>query len=346
MLLNLVYWLINGEYEEGTDAWKIERLNNMKNVHRDNLKVVNELGNELLDEVYNVMVETTDKSLDIEAFRKAFKLRRTRSDPDVVEYDDIVQKNTNSVEEEVREVLSQAVTNANKDYGSIVEFIALSVATGTMTYEQALNNRITHIANKGVIGRTYQGINKNGEPYELNERVEVVTRRSIMTKVNDSANETNELFIDILNPPQIAVSQHLGARDKGIGHMNHQSWQGKVFDNDGTFERVTGYNNPDMLGLGGYNCRHIHFPYFEGISSPLPETVDEEANNREYELNQKQRAYERAIRQAKVRLKLAEEVGDFDYISKSKSLVHKRQKTIREFVAENGLRRRYDREKI
>lgn len=62
----------------------------------------------------------------------------------------------------------------------------------------------------------------------------------------------------------VEVTAHAGARPE------HQLWQGKVYSRSGTSKKypglkeATGYGTGP--GLGGWNCRHSFFPYFEDIS--------------------------------------------------------------------------------
>ena len=72
-------------------------------------------------------------------------------------------------------------------------------------------------------------------------------------------------------------------------------------------------------------------------------------------LRQKQRYYERSIRDAKKRLKVAEELEDEQMITRTKTLIAARQKKLREYIKETNkmygkkydiLTRDYDREQI
>ena len=127
----------------------------------------------------------------------------------------------------------------------------------------------------------------------------------------------------------IYVSRHIGARNTGHGHANHEAWQGQVYyvkpghdyskeaDRIGQIEikdmwEATGYSiddahENDPLGFLGYNCRHTYYVWHEG-SSQLNDFKEEkepaavEINGKMYDyyaLTQKQRAMERNIRALK-----------------------------------------------
>lgn len=62
----------------------------------------------------------------------------------------------------------------------------------------------------------------------------------------------------------VEVTAHAGARPE------HAEWQGKVYSRSGKSKKYpplkesTGYGTG--AGLGGWNCRHSMFPYYEGTS--------------------------------------------------------------------------------
>lgn len=90
----------------------------------------------------------------------------------------------------------------------------------------------------------------------------------------------------------------------------------------------------------------MFYPYVEGLNVNNQIQYSEADMKRNRELSQKQRYYERQIRKAKRSLMLAEEIGDEETIQRYKRLVRSRQATLREFVAEHNLIRRYDKERI
>lgn len=105
----------------------------------------------------------------------------------------------------------------------------------------------------------------------------------------------------------ILVSAHLGARygDGGENPGNHFWWQGKLYSREGKtaglpdFHECTGYGTGE--GLCGWNCRHSFGPGNLG-HNPY-KGFDAEENKKAYDLSQKQRAMERAIRKTKARIK-------------------------------------------
>jgi hypothetical protein len=151
----------------------------------------------------------------------------------------------------------------------------------------------------------------------------------------------------------VQVSAHAGARP------SHAAFQGKIFSRSGKskkypdFVESTHYGEGD--GLGGYNCRHSYFPYFEGISENAydRETRNEYAkrkvtyNNEKismYEASQKQRELERTIRMWKRQSESLKVAGLDNTFEAGK--VSQYQGLMRDFIAQTKLDRQAIREQI
>ena len=107
-----------------------------------------------------------------------------------------------------------------------------------------------------------------------------------------------------------------------------------------------GYGTP--AGARGINCHHFISPWIEGVSSkPRDDLVTPEQAIKNGKIQQKQRTYERAIRQAKKQLMMAQQLGDEKGIDHYKKLIAARQKRIREFIKPyRFLYRDYQREQV
>lgn len=195
----------------------------------------------------------------------------------------------------------------------------IKICTGTFSQEKVLRDVIHELSQSGLRSVDYS----SGRAMQIDTAAKLALRtgcHQISSKIHDQ---------NIVNTGEnlVYVSEHWGARNKGVGIENHELWQGKVYfikpGNDYSEEakrikqdRImdiwysTGYspdgshvNNP--LGLHGYNCRHMHYVWFEG-SSNLPKKNPEPApriiNGKKYDyyaMTQKCRSMERSIRAMK-----------------------------------------------
>ena len=196
--------------------------------------------------------------------------------------------------------------------------------------------------------------------------------------MNQTAAQVTNHYIAEHNVEYVLVSAHLGARTQGKGQpylAGHDNWQGRCYKISGSepdapnLAETTGYDivngtghvlNP--LGLHGYNCRHSHKPWNKSLRNPyLDENgnlkIDSEENRKVYELQQQQRAMERAIRQTKRQLlvKQAEIDGvaetdvktmlqpEYDRLAYRLRTQNQKYK---QFCADNGLQTQADRIKV
>ncbi len=128
----------------------------------------------------------------------------------------------------------------------------MQVSTGTMDYNTAIREAIKEAASKGLEVIYFESGHR--------DKIDVATRRAVLTGVNQTAGMLTEARADELETDLVQTSAHLGARDKGDPPENHEAWQGQVFTR-GTdpantqypnFYEVTGYMT--VTGLYGVNC--------------------------------------------------------------------------------------------
>lgn len=174
----------------------------------------------------------------------------------------------------------------------------MQVSSGAFSYDFAIKNAIRQVARDSL---TVQ------YPTGHIDKLDVAVRRAVLTGVNQSAAELNMMYADEIGTDLVEVTAHMGARP------SHAVWQGGVYSRSGknseypSFIEVTGYGTGD--GLCGWNCRHSFHAYYEGsprtYSDKYLDNLDATTYEyrgktyTNYEAGQKQRAYERAIREEK-----------------------------------------------
>ena len=225
----------------------------------------------------------------------------------------------------------------------------MKIVTGAFDYNTAIRQSVKEAAREGLKVINFASGRR--------DQLDVSMRRAVLTGVGQTAGNltierANEMGTDL-----VQVSAHIGARNKGTGPGNHESWQGGIYSRSGThkkhknFYKVTGFGT--ITGLHGINCRHSFFPFFEGISENeytkaiLESYADETViyNGEEisfYEATQKQRAIEREIRKVKREASALAAAGqdNTQEIGEVKSL----QAVMRDFIKQTDLDRQYIRE--
>lgn len=224
------------------------------------------------------------------------------------------------------------------------------VSTGTVSYSDAVSEAVNSIGSKGVVV-TY--------PSGHTDTLETATLRAVRTGTAQACAAITDARMDEYNWDIILVSAHLGARvtDKE-DFTNHAWWQGKFYSKSGRDPKFPPFSvcgKGDVQGISGANCRHSYGPG-DGVFNPY-EKFDSEENKKAYELSQKQRAKERAIRKSKRELMAlktgVEECKDPETAEKLKSLYDRKKDVLNRqfsqynsFCKENGLKPLYDRTEV
>lgn len=245
---------------------------------------------------------------------------------------------------------STALT-AQQSFFKAADLAYLQVSTGAMSYDQAIRAAIKDVAAEGLSTIDYASGHQ--------DKLDVAMRRTVLTGVGQTTGQLQLTRADEMENDLVAVSAHIGARNKGVGPENHQSWQGKIYSRSGThkkypnFAEVTGYGTGE--GLGGWNCRHSFYPYFENISENAYTREELKSFKKEkvtyqdkklsvYEATQVQRAIERKIRQWK-RETAALDAARLDN-ARELAKIKQWQSTMRDFIRQTELDRQYVREQV
>lgn len=197
----------------------------------------------------------------------------------------------------------------------------IKICSGTFSQDKVIRDVVHDLAQSGLRSIDY------ASGYSM--QLDTAARLSIRTGCHQLAGKIQDKNIEQTGENLVYVSKHRGARNKGVGHANHEQWQGRVYyikegqdyreeadrigqDSITDLWRATGYSadgahEDDPTGLYGYNCRHNHYAWFEGASSfpknhdekdPAPVTINGKTYDY-YAMTQKMRSMERNIRALK-----------------------------------------------
>nr|DAE36668.1 MAG TPA: minor capsid protein [Caudoviricetes sp.] len=270
---------------------------------------------------------------------------------------------------EVNNLTRSTMMQSQRDLMNMLNEAEMRVSAGVQSYSAAVCDILDQYGKTGVMVDYPTGTRRT---------LESAVRMCVVTSMNQTAAQVTNHYIAEHNVEYVLVSAHLGARTQGKGQpclAGHDNWQGKCYKISGSepdapnLAEMTGYDivngtghvlNP--LGLHGYNCRHSHKPWDKSLRNPyLDENgnlkIDRKENRKAYELQQQQRAMERAIRQTKRQLlvKQAEIDGvaetdvktmlqpEYDRLAYRLRTQNQRYK---QFCADNGLQTQADRIKV
>lgn len=235
-----------------------------------------------------------------------------------------------------KKIVNNALSEYTRDYVYIKQpFAKFGKDTGRIdtVFKKLANNGIT-------IYESYGGGKSK------NYSIENILRRDIMYKVNQANSQVNMENFKKSSAKFIQVSSHPTARtwNKYMKHPyeDHSSWQGKVYysregeavDGYEEFESTCGYG--ELLGIGGINCYHQFEMNYTGDNVATEYSKKEVERN--YQLSQQQRAYERAIRQLKQAKSVYEEAGNETLSNSIGKNITMATRQLKDFCEKNNLK--------
>lgn len=243
-----------------------------------------------------------------------------------------------------------------KAYQWALDNAEMQIMSGGISYREAIKNATKRLADGGIKVVNYE----SGHV----DQIDVAVRRAVMTGVNQVCQKYSEQSVDYLETDLVEVSAHQGSRDVGNIPENHKLWQGKVYrwkeklgkskGDYPDFIETTGYGTGP--GLGGWNCRHHFYPFYEGVSERT--YTDEQLSNIDpppfeyqgktytaYEATQKQRMIERTVRKLKRERAAFEKAGLIQEAQDANVRIRRLNKMYKDFSKAAGMPEQKDRMK-
>lgn len=246
--------------------------------------------NKRLAEILHTSEEEVDRIMQQSAYksiRDTFdRLEAGGYDTSGLEFSDQIKKGTSALWGDIQNLTRTTAQLASDTFMRYYDMAYLQVSSGAYSLDQATANTIDKLCREGLTKVSY--------PSGAQRSIEAAVRLAVRTAVNQNALACEKSVIDELDINLVQTSAHMGARP------SHAAWQGKVFwvnypeGNYENFYEATGYGTG--AGLGGWNCRHSFTAYFPGISEDYNKPVNPRENEKIYQMEQKQRSYERNMR--------------------------------------------------
>lgn len=324
--------------------WQLEKMNEMGLLNEDNLKLISDrsgIAEEQLryviqNEGYKIYKDTKQQLL--EATGGGGFAGNSIIQTNLAAY---VNQAMGDIDNLINTTLPMSV---RKVYQSIVQESVAKVVTGLTTSDKAISDTVMKWAKKGFYGFTdSQGKRWKADTYA--RQVIKSTAWRVYREVRMAPAE--ELGIDTFYYHKKATAREMCAP------LQHQIVTTGVARTEAG-ERIlalSDYGYGYAWGCQGINCTHEMTPYIPGanykpdlpdeLRDLTPEQAIENAN-----VQAKQRALERSIRQSKEFLHVAEKLGDQELIDKYKSKVRIQQGAMRDYLKQHSfLHRDYAREK-
>lgn len=177
-------------------------------------------------------------------------------------------------------------------YADIIGRVSAKVATGSITYRQAVKEELDAFADRGIAGF----VDKNGHAWDMATYAEMATLTAI-------ERATLEGYIDTMQSygyDLAIISSHAGACPLCV------AWEDVIVSVSGDNPDYPSLGDAEASGCFHPRCLHHISTYYEGITEGgrnRPREVEEPSSA--YSSRQQQRMYERKIRQWKRRMAVA-----------------------------------------
>lgn len=325
-----------------TAEWKIEMLDQLGILNKRSLEIVskysglaNEEINKLFIEAGRETIKLTDDAMK-DAIKQGAQLIIPQGNNDKL--NEILMTYANNARTAMNTTNLSLIKTSQQQFIDLINRVEMQVTFGTITREKAIRLAVMKMAEKGLPAL----IDRAGRQWQI----ESYLRTVMVTNYGNLVNEMQDQRIDEWGASLVEISSHRGNRPGCVPYA------GKIFSLKPNHPKypylydpnVGRYGDPDSLF--GINCKHVKYPYFEGISIRANYPNNSQQNEIDYENSQRQRTLERSIRRAKIRKQMMEALEDQEGIKQSNKLITKRQMRMREFIKETGLTRRGYREQI
>lgn len=324
----------------GTNQWNIEKLQELNALYQENYDILVQNMQSVDYELYQSLkmasesnLTTTNRILDNAVAKGLIQQPTFRPKNTVMA--NILDAYYKDAKEKFNLVNTTMLQGSTNEYVKILNKTTGKVLTGVSTPQEALRQSVKEFADKGVPAL----IDRRGRQWTPEAYIDNVIRSTS----NNVANEMQFARMDEFDVDLLEVSSHVGARPKC------EPYQGRIFSKSGRHEKypawsITSYG--DAGGLLGCNCRHVTYPFIEGLSTQTYKPYDHELNKKVYEESQVQRKIERDIRNAKREKEMFEKIGDQTGIDKANQKIKDKQANMRAFINDTGRTRQPHREQI
>lgn len=281
-----------------TARFESEKIIQQNKLLKDLIKDISKYTELTEEEISNIFKNAYTENLETENLRAAIAGKTPLDHEGSAFMGSLLYANIVKTKGVVTNLTKTTAKQAENAFINACNLASMQVSSGAFTYDTAIKNAIKKVAKSGL---TVQ------YPSGHVDKIDVAIRRAVLTGVNQTAAEMNMRYCEEIGTDLVEVTAHAGARPE------HAEWQGGVYSLSGkskgyaSLVDATGYGTGP--GLCGWNCRHNFYAYYEGsprtYTKEYLDNLDHETYESKgqtytnYEAGQKQRAYERAIREEK-----------------------------------------------
>lgn len=325
----------------GVNEWQLERLRQLNGLNEENAKIIAKYSGKTVKEVEKVfnkakeIGQNKDKGLIEEGVKKGLLNEIDNATEDAV-VNNVISTAMTDVLTTFNRQNNSLLMSAGDEYVAIVNKVSSQVLSGTKTTAKAMQEAVSQFAEKGLTGFTA----RNGAEWTPEAYTKMVIRSNTQNAINTIQDER----IQACGGDFIEISSHIGARplcSRDQGQVFSLSgYSGYIEDLDGNRIKVRPWSSStygEPAGILGINCGHSKDMFVPGLSKKRDVDFTKVENDGTYIEKQRQRQYERAIRNKKREIAMLKQTGaEPSYIKRKQNSLSNTRKEYLEFLNKTG----------
>lgn len=294
--------IVKADYLTPTAKWQIYKAKQLRLSNGEIAKLIQQKTGKSRQEIAKLMRTACFDALDPETklYQRAGK--KTEQFFRSEQFDKLIKAGIKNTDGLLKNFTRTTAKSADRALERLLDRAYMQMLSGAWSPQEVIAKTVRELADKGIQKIAY--------PSGHVDQADVAVRRALMTSVNQTSMQLSWAYADEMDCDLVEVTAHGGARPE------HAKWQGRIFSRSGKhpvypdFRKSTGYGTGE--GLGGWNCRHSFHAYIEGFPRAYTDAHLKKLDDKtvsyngkqytEYEASQKQRKFERGIRDTKRQL--------------------------------------------
>lgn len=323
------------------NEWQLQRLKELNGLNEENAKIIAKYSGKTVKEVEKIFARaqeigmTKDEAI-IEKGVQLGILNEINPDSEKPIVEGILSNAVKEVLTTFNKQNNSLLTSAGEEYTNIVNKVSSQVLAGAKTTNKAMQEAVTELAQRGLTGFTA----KNGARWSP----EGYTKMVIRSNTQNTINRIQEQRMQDCGANFIEISSHSGARplcsqDQGQ-IFSLDGYSGYIKDLNGRRIKVRPWSSSTYgkpAGILGINCGHSRYMFIPGLSIKRDKDFTKKENDDAYIEKQRQRQYERTIRNKKREIAMLKQTGAEDsYIKRKQNRLNDTRKEYLEFLDKTG----------
>lgn len=325
----------------GVNEWQLERLKELGGLTQENAKIIAKYSGKTKKEINKIFDRAREigTNVDKEILELGIKAGILNEINPMIEdrkVKDIISSSIQEVLTTFNKQNNSLLASAGASYREIVNKVSVDVMAGTKTTLKATQEAVSKLSEKGLTGFTA----RNGAEWSP----EAYTKMVLRSNTQNTINRIQEERMALAGNDYVEISSHIGARPLCAED------QGKIFSLSGNTEPIkdalgnnikvyswhnSSYGKPN--GILGINCGHSRYAFIPGLSIHREKDFTKEENDQAYIEKQKQRQYERTIRNKKREIAMLEQVNaEPGYIKLKENQLTQYRKEYKDYLDKTG----------